>query len=233
MIRLRSAASTVLLSAAAVVGVVLCAAAPAAAHVTVNADEAVQGGFSRVAVRVPNESPTASTVKVELMMPVEHPVASVSTQPVPGWTVAVAKGAPSKPVSAHGSEVKEVVTKVTWTAAAGGGVKPGEFQEFPVSMGPLPHTDQLVFKALQTYSDGVVARWIQEPTGGEEPENPAPVLELAAATGGDGHGGAATDSSHDGSSTVPMVLSIVALVLAAVGAALGALALARSRKPAA
>ena len=35
----------------------------------------------------------------------------------------------------------------------------------------------MVFKALQTYSDGNVVRWIEEPVdGGEEPEHPAPVL---------------------------------------------------------
>ncbi|WP_446218541.1 DUF1775 domain-containing protein [Micromonospora sp. IBHARD004] len=34
-------------------------------------------------------------------------------------------------------------------------------------------------EALQTYSDGDVVRWIEEPTSGAEPEHPAPVLKLA------------------------------------------------------
>ena len=40
----------------------------------------------------------------------------------------------------------------------------------------------MIFKALQTYSDGEISRWIDEPVeGGEEPEHPAPVLKLAKA----------------------------------------------------
>lgn len=42
-------------------------------------------------------------------------------------------------------------------------------------------TDQLVFKALQTYSDGDTVRWIDDPAPGTEPEHPAPVLTLAPA----------------------------------------------------
>ena len=38
-----------------------------------------------------------------------------------------------------------------------------------------------MFKALQTYSDGDVVRWIDEPTAGAEPEHPTPVLTLTAA----------------------------------------------------
>jgi hypothetical protein len=50
-------------------------------------------------------------------------------------------------------------------------------------MGALPESGQMVFKALQTYSDGTIVRWIDEPTtDGTEPEKPAPVLKLAAAT---------------------------------------------------
>ncbi|MER6978154.1 DUF1775 domain-containing protein [Streptomyces carpinensis] len=33
---------------------------------------------------------------------------------------------------------------------------------------------------LQTYSDGKTVRWIEEASGGEEPENPAPFLKLTA-----------------------------------------------------
>lgn len=51
---------------------------------------------------------------------------------------------------------------------------------FTVSAGPLPtDTKQVEFKAVQTYSDGQVTRWIEEtPKGGPEPEFPAPVLKL-------------------------------------------------------
>ncbi|GGK16057.1 hypothetical protein GCM10010124_05830 [Pilimelia terevasa] len=234
MLRLRSALPAVLLAASASAGAVLLAGGPALAHVTVSADKPVQGGFARVGVRVPNESATARTVKLEVTLPTDQPIASVATQPVPGWTAAAVKGAPAKPVNSHGREIKEVVTKITWTAVGAGGVAPGEFQEFPVSMGPLPHADQLVFKAVQTYSDGTVARWIQESAAGaEEPENPAPVLRLAAAAEGDEHGdGAAKKDDHDKSSGSGAALGfgIAGLALGIVGAVLGGLALARTRR---
>ena len=53
--------------------------------------------------------------------------------------------------------------EITWTATAGG-LEPGQFDLFTISAGPLPtKTSKLEFKALQTYSDGDIVRWI-EPT---------------------------------------------------------------------
>lgn len=224
---------------ALVTGAVLIAvlgfAAPAVAHVTVNPAEATQGGYARLAFRVPNESDTASTTKLEVVLPEDAPVASVSTMPVAGWTVAVEKRTVNPPVEVHGSQVSEVVAKITWTAAAGGGVKPGEFQEFPVSMGPLPDVAKMVFKTLQTYSDGNVSRWIEEPVeGAAEPEQPAPVLTLTAASAASASPSAAAASGSSGSdsdsSAVPITLAIIGLVAGLGGLVLGGLAFARSRR---
>jgi uncharacterized protein YcnI len=224
---------------ALVTGAVLVAvfgfAAPAAAHVTVNPQEATQGGYARLAFRVPNESDTASTTKLEVVLPEDAPVASVSTMPLAGWTVAVEKRTVSPPVEVHGSQVSEVVAKITWTAAAGGGVKPGEFQEFPVSMGPLPDVQKMVFKTLQTYSDGNISRWIEEPAeGAAEPEQPAPVLTLTAASTASTPPSAATGSgssdSDSDSGTLPITLAIVGLVAGLGGLVLGGLAFARTRR---
>ena len=161
---------------------VLAVASPAAAHVTVNPDTATQGGYTKVTFRVPNESDSASTTKLEINLPADAPVASVSLKPVAGWTATAEKGKLDTPIKAHDTEITEAVKKITWTASAGSEIKPGTFQEFDVSLGPLPATGQMVFKALQTYSNGDVVRWIDEPTtDGTEPESPAPVLKLTAA----------------------------------------------------
>jgi uncharacterized protein YcnI len=152
---------------------VLLLAAPATAHVSVNPGEAPKGGFTKLSFRVPNEKDVA-TVKVEVAFPADAPVAEVSTRPVPGWTATVEKAG-------------ETVTRITWS---GGTIQPGEFQEFDISLGPLPDkVDHMVFKALQTYAGGEVVRWIDEPpaAGGAEPDHPAPVLTLTAATA-DGNG---------------------------------------------
>ena len=70
---------------------VLAVAGPAAAHVTVNPSTATQGGYTKVTFRVPNESDEASTTKLEVNLPADAPVASVSLKPVPGWTAVAEK----------------------------------------------------------------------------------------------------------------------------------------------
>ncbi|MGS2616559.1 YcnI family copper-binding membrane protein [Micromonospora sp. LZ34] len=236
----RSMTAAAALALGAVATAVFGFAAPASAHVTVNPKEATQGGYGRFAFRVPNESDTASTTKVEVVLPENAPVGSVSTMPVPGWTVTIEKRKADPPVEVHGSQLSEVVSKLTWTASGNAGVKPGEFQEFPVSMGPLPQVDRMVFKTLQTYSDGNVQRWIEEPTpGAEEPESPAPVLTLTAAGPSAGPtGGAAAapadddddDDEAEGDDAVAIGLGIAGLVAGAGGLLLGGLAFARTRR---
>jgi uncharacterized protein YcnI len=215
---------------------------PASAHVTVNPKEAAQGGYAKLAFRVPNERDNASTVTVEVNIPIQTPIASVSTRPAPGWTVAVERAKLATPLKVHDSEVTEAVSKVTWTAAAGNEVKPGEFQEFEVSAGPLPEVDQIAFKALQTYSDGEIVRWIEEPAAGaEEPEHPAPVLKLtkqaaqAETTGAAANANAnlagsetAATSNEDSDFGWPAVLGIIGLVAGLAGLAVGGLAWRRS-----
>jgi uncharacterized protein len=80
------------------------------------------------------------------------------------------------------------VTKITWTATAGG-LEPGQFDLFTISAGPLPtNTKKLEFKALQTYSDGETVSWIQKSVkGAPEPEHPAPTLTLTKVSTEHGH----------------------------------------------
>src|ERR1700741_592658 len=83
-------------------------AAAAQAHVTVNPDQATQGGYTRIAFRVPTESDTASTTKLDVYLDMDHPVASVSTMPVPGWTVQVTTSKLATPLTDDdGNQVTE------------------------------------------------------------------------------------------------------------------------------
>lgn len=212
----------------------LAAAVPAAAHVTVNPDTAEPGSYARVAFRVPTESDTASTTKLVVYLPTDHPAASVSVQPVPGWTASLHKAKLSKPITAEGGDVTEAVDRITWTASNGAAIKPGQFQEFPVSLGPLPKSGSLTFKALQTYSDGSVVRWIQTSSGGSEPEHPAPVLTLGASAAPSAPSSGATkaasedDSSGPGSGTA-LTVGLIGLVAGLAGLALGGVAFTRTR----
>ncbi|MET8356240.1 YcnI family protein [Micromonospora sp. NPDC005171] len=233
----RTATAAAALAFTAAATAVLGFAGPASAHVTVNPKEATQGGYARVAFRVPNESDSASTVKLEVVLPENAPVGSVSTMPVPGWTVATEKRKVDPPIEVHGSQLTEAVSKITWTASGDAGVKPGQFQEFPVSLGPLPQVDSMVFKTLQTYSDGNISRWIDEPApGAEEPEHPAPVLTLAAAAAPAVSATPAAavaspgDDDDDDGNGLAVGLGVAGLVAGLAGLALGGLAFARTRR---
>ena len=112
-------------------------AGAASAHVVITPGEAAPGGFATVAFQVPNESDTASTVKVEVQFPTDHPLAFVSVEPVPGWTADVQKATLDTPFESHGTEITEAVSTITWT---GGSIEPGQFQRFPISVGLFPRT---------------------------------------------------------------------------------------------
>ncbi|MEU3352181.1 YcnI family protein [Streptomyces sp. NPDC037389] len=246
--RLRAARAS--LVAGVTAGGVLLFAGPAFAHVSVQPGTAEKGGYSTIALKVPNEKDNASTVKLELTLDPKHPLVSVMPQAVPGWDVKVEKTKLDKPVQMHGKSIDEAVSKVTWT---GGKIEPGQFQQFPLSVGQLPtDADELVFKALQTYSDDDVVRWIDpSKPGGEEPEHPAPVLKLvakgAAGAGGGHHDDAKGDKdaksdkvtataekkSDGGSDNTARALGIAGIVVGVVGAAFGVLAGRRRRDTAA
>ncbi|MEU8773061.1 YcnI family protein [Streptomyces sp. NPDC048606] len=189
--------SRVSLAAALAAGTVLVLSGPAFAHVSVQPGEATKGGYATIEFKVPNERDNASTTQLEVNFPVDQPLTSVMPQDIPGWTVKVEKTKLDKPLTVHGKQINEAVTKVTWS---GGKIEPGKFQQFPVSVGKLPeNADKMVFKAIQTYDNNEVVRWIEEPKeGAAEPQTPAPVLKLTAAKGDDHHdAGAKTEDAKD------------------------------------
>jgi uncharacterized protein YcnI len=161
-------------------GATLIAATPAFAHVTAQPGQAVQGDYAVISLRVPTESDTAGTVKLQVTLPAEHAITSVRTTPRPGWTVTTTTVPLNPPVERYGHTYTEVINTVTWTADPGTRIGPGEFADFPLSLGPLPAgTDALVLPAVQTYDDGEVVAWDQPPAAdGSEPERPAPQVTL-------------------------------------------------------
>lgn len=199
--------------------ILIANAAPATAHVTVNPGEGQRGGFTKLTFRAPNEHDTASTTSVEVNFPTDHVITEARTKPVPGWTATIDK-------------TEAAVTKITWS---GGKIAPGEFQEFEVSLRLPEEGDSITFPSIQTYDNGDVVRWIEPRTGGaEEPEHPAPVLTLTAASGE--HSGAPEaeaagneDGNEDDDGDDSDALPVVALVLALAGIVLSSVSLIRRR----
>jgi uncharacterized protein YcnI len=209
----------------------------AAAHVTVNPNEWEAGGFARFAVRVPNERDNADTTEITLRFP--QSIISASFQPVPGWERSIEMEPLDEPIEEEDEQITEHIASVTWT---GGAIKPGEFEEFGISF-RVPETpgEDLVFPAIQTYSNGEIVRWVGPP----DAEAPAPIVtvlepaeeeaaggvtgETTAAGEGEGSAAAGSSSSDDDGNG----LAIVALIfgIAGLAAGLGALALAWNRSP--
>jgi len=215
--------------------VVLVAAGPALAHVTVQPTEGVTGSFSRFVVRVPTERDDASTIRIEVRFP---PLAFVSFQDVPGWERAVEMQTLDEPLEVFGEELTETVGTVTWE---GGEIEPGEFQEFGFSARMPEEVTTLEFGAIQTYDSGEVVRWIG-PEDSDEPAARVSTVDLGAEegqgeleilaelnsgspegeTGADGEEADESDEAAAGSdagdSTFPLILGWI-------GVGLGAMAL--------
>ncbi len=100
-----------------------------------------------------------------------------------------------------GSGEDAVIQKVTWT---GGKVPTGEDSLFQFLAQPAK-TGTYTFQVQQTYSDGEIVNWTDPETGAD----PAPTIKVADSLGG-------------GSSST---LSLIALVVGAIGVLLGGLAL--------
>lgn len=218
-----------LLALAAAVLTAAALAAPASAHVQVRPALAAPGDPVLFEVLVPGER-DAKTIEVTLQIPKD--VLPFSFQDPPGWERTNKEGA-------DGS-----LESVTWR----GEQAEDGFSRFAFLASTPEQEGEIQWKALQTYDDGHISRWI----GAPDSENPAAVTTISASAprqnaGGEG-GEAATEGegaatpqpaqtaapaqaasapAEDDDSPLPLILSIVAVVLAA-----AALLLALRRKPA-
>lgn len=218
---------------------VLTAAGIASAHVTVHPESYAKGATDGVLTfRVPNEEDTASTTKVRVFLPTDHPVLGVLVTPQEGWTAKVTNTKLKTPVKTDDGTITDAVSEITWT---GGRIGAGQYEDFNVAFGQLPDdTAQLTFKTLQTYSDGKTVRWIEEAAkGDEEPENPAPVLKLTAKGASDDAGTSAASATaaknstsaaaSDSSDSTARGLGVAGLIVGVLGLAAAAFAIVRSR----
>lgn len=144
--------TVVVVGLAAAVGLL---ALPAFAHVTVAADNTEPGGFAVYTVRVPNESETGTTTRIEIQIP--EGLDASRYQPKPDWTMTIEGG---------------VLT------IEGGTIAPGEFEEFRFQARNPEEAGPLTFPAIQTYDDGEVVNWTGEPGT----DTPAGVVEIGLVT---------------------------------------------------
>lgn len=98
------------------------------------------------------------TTEIRLVIP--EGVENVSPYIKPGWKIDVKK-------SGHGEEAK--ITEITWKD---GSVQPGFRETFQFKAQVPPEEGTVKWKAYQTYADGSVQTWDQEPmTGMSDKQN--------------------------------------------------------------
>lgn len=235
---------------AAAAALVIAAPLTAGAHVPVTPNQADVGSYTTLTFKVPTESATASTVKLEIDLPTDTPFGSVTYQAVPGWSTQVVNATLPTPVTTDDGVITDAPVKVIWTVdpanvASGGGIAPGAFQQFVLSVGPVPKAGSILFPAHQTYSDGTTADWVDPtPADGTEPASPAPTLyvldavPVADATAGMAMTATptpnATSDAASASANDPLAvgLGISGLVLGAIALVVSALAFTRKSRPA-
>lgn len=198
---------------------VCLATTPATAHVQVRPARAAPGDPVLWSVLVPGEQETG-TVRVELAVPTG--VIPFSFEDAPGWRRTLRR-------NANGS-----LRSIVWRgrAAPDGLARFGFLASTPDRQGPI------AWKALQTYADGRVVRWI----GSRESEQPASVTQIARDVPRENAGGESATGASPGVATASGVRPPAArlgddpdwvargLGLAALVAALAAVALTRRRR---
>jgi uncharacterized protein YcnI len=224
----------------AAAGIALVAAAgPAWAHVKVEPADAPQGSDAVLAFVVPNEMENATTTKVVVTFPTDHPITEALTEPIAGWTSEATTFTLTTPIVTDDGSFTTAVKNVTWTAT-GKGIEADNFQEFKVSVGLPDDADSLAFPTTQTYSNGKTVQWNQVAVeGGPEPDSPEPVLTLTPASADGGtttpttapaSGNAAGDNVKKSDVDNAKTVAIIAIVVGALGLVLGAAGIAMGRR---
>ncbi|WP_438818533.1 DUF1775 domain-containing protein [Streptomyces brasiliscabiei] len=163
-VRPRAGRRAALVGAAALTAV-LALAGPAAAHAEVEADKP-QALAENVALTFVSEAESDEAGFTELRVVLPEGIAPGDvrlTEAPKGW--------------------KLKATDDGYTVG-GPAMKVGVDAEHTIQVRQLPDAKEVAFRTVEVYEDGKISRWIELPTGGEEPEQPAPVLRLKAAAPG-------------------------------------------------
>jgi uncharacterized protein YcnI len=132
----------------------------ASAQIGVGIDNPVAGGTALLTFEIPGIRALTTQVTVRL------PHVQSARCLVPAWNCRV-----------HGDIATGVVRAVTWSAAPGAGIEPGQSARFPVLLAP-PDAMRVGFPVIQTLSDNTLIRWDQPPLPGAKLPNPEPAMTL-------------------------------------------------------
>lgn len=165
---MQTATKKLSLAGALVSALVLLFTATASAHVVVSPKQVLTSERATFAVSVPNEHDT-QVVGVRLIIP--EGLTSVRPFAKAGWNVEVVKTGEGEDISA---------TEIKWTSD--GGTVPVNLKDDFLFGAKAPESStELKWKAYETYENGLVVAWEQEPSE-EEGSKPYSVTKVVSET---------------------------------------------------
>lgn len=165
------------------IGAVVCLSS-AAAHITLERQEAPVGSSYKAVLRVPHGCNGSPTTAIRVRLPTG--LIGVKPMPKPGWQLNIVNAKYPKPYSLRGATVTEGVTEIAWS---GGKLLDAHYDEFVftgVIAPELAPGQTIYFPVVQECEKGV-HRWIEVPGGkemhghggdGAENSEPAAALRL-------------------------------------------------------
>jgi hypothetical protein len=155
-------------------------AAPAAAHVGVDAGGAAQGDAADLAFTISNEC-AAPLSRVEIQLPADTPIAEVYPLSADNFAPTIVTRPLASPLPGiHGPAVTDTAATITYVAMPGQELPPGGTVTLTLSAGPMPAVGTLYLGVVLTCTDGTVVHWTRQP-GTATGEQNAPAVTLAAA----------------------------------------------------
>lgn len=160
------------MAALAMAGTAL-AGLPAAAHVTLESQQAAPNSYYRATFRVPHGCEGAPTIRFTVQVP--EGVTVAQPMPKPGWTLRTTQR--GEAAGGHGASTP--LAEIIWE---GGSLESAHYDEFVVRM-RLPNTpgELLYIPVVQDCPDGKQAAWTEIPQPGRRITDyrmPAPALRL-------------------------------------------------------
>jgi len=163
------------------------------AHVVVTPDQTGVGARTAFVVGVPNEKDVAVT-GVKLLVP--KGVENVQPNVTAGWKITVVHDGDN-------------VSSITWK----GTIPAGQRADFDFKAQAPARASELHWKAYQTYADGTVVRWDQNPTAADK-DNAGPYSITKVVDDLDGR---AAPPSAGNQNTLALAFSIAAVLLSVGG----------------
>lgn len=161
----------------------IAVATPAAAHVTLENQEAKVGASYKAVFRVPHGCDGTATTAIRVKIP--EGVIGVKPMPKPGWTLTTITGKYPKAYDLFHHEVREGVTEISWSD---GKLPDDWYDEFVFQgflAGDLDPAKPMYFPVVQECEKGT-HRWIEIPAAGKSSSDypePAPALKLLPGAG--------------------------------------------------